>query len=231
VNLGKSFSVPRRICQLVLWTPWIALLAYCVKSGMVTAARLISPYYFLLLPSLILGVGHAQIVRRRWWQMASWLVMLIAFTVLVLTPPRPLWPAQTILSAALQSHPSQPLLTRALKVYSVYAIRSDPLAPLLPLLPTDFKVVGFLGTPDDIDISLWRPYGTRRVEHILLADSTEHIRSKGVEYAVVSGLNLEEKKTPLTAWLTQSGAELVASTNLTLKVTDGPQSWHVVRFK
>ena len=102
---------------------------------------------------------------------------------------------------------------------------------MLPLLPPDFKVVGFLGTPDDIDISLWRPYGTRRVEHILLADSSELIRSKGIDYAVVSGLNLDEKKTTLSAWLTQSGAELMATTNLTLKVTDGPQAWHVVRFR
>ncbi len=231
VNAEKKSIVPRLVCQLVLFTPWIALLAYCVKSGMVTAARLISPYYFLLLPSLILGAGHAQIVRRRWWQLASGLVMLLAFVVLILTPPRPLWPAQTLLAAALRSHPGQPLLARALKVYSVYAIRSDPLAPLRPLLPLDYKVIGFLGTPDDIDISLWRPYGTRRVEHILIEDSTEFIRSKGIDYAVVSGLNFAEKKTTLGDWLAQSGAELIATTNLTLKVTDGPQAWHVVRFR
>ncbi len=229
-DAGKEFFLPRRVRRLVLFTPWIALLAYCVKSGMVTAARLISPYYFLLLPSLILAAGHAQIVRRRWWRMASWLVVVLAAAVLILTPPRPLWPAQTILSAALESHPGHPLLTRALKVYSVYAIRSDPLAPLRPLLPADYRVIGFLGTPDDIDISLWRPYGTRRVEHILLEDSPEFIRSKGFDFAVVSGLNLEQKNTTLAAWLAQSGAEWVATTNLTVKVTDGPQPWHIVRF-
>ncbi len=226
----KNFSAPRRVRQLVLFAPWIALLAYCVKSGMVTAARLISPYYFLLWPSLILGAGHAQIVRRGWWRAASWLVLLLALAVLILTPPRPLWPARTILSAALESHPGHKLLTRASNVYSVYAIRSDPLAPLRPLLPADYPVMGFLGTPDDIDISLWRPYGTRRVEHVLLADSTADIRSKGIDYVVVSGLNLEQKKTTLATWLAQSGAELIATTNLTVKVSDGPQPWHIVRF-
>lgn len=230
LNVEKKSPVPRLVRQLVLFTPWIALLAYCVKSGMVTAARLISPYYFLLLPSLILGAGHAQIVRQRWWRAASWLVLLLAFTVLILTPPRPLWPARTILSAACQSHPGHKLLTRALNVYSVYAIRSDPLAPLRPLLPPDYQVIGFLGTPDDIDISLWRPYGTRRVEHILLADSPADIRAKGIDYAVVSGLNLDQQHTTLAAWLAQSGAEFIATTNLTVKVTDGPQPWHVVRF-
>ena len=227
----NKFSVPQIVRQLVLFTPWIALLVYCVKSGMVTAARLISPYYFLLLPSLILGTGHAQIVRRRWWRMASWLVMLLAFAVLILTPPRPLWPAQTILSAALKAKPGHKLLTRAYNVYAVYAIRSDPLAALRPLLPPDLKVTGFLGTPDDIDISLWRPYGTKRVEHILLEDSTATIRSKGIDWAVVSGLHLDQKKTTLADWLAQSGAELVTTTNIAVKVSDGPQPWHVVRFR
>lgn len=226
----STSPIPRLICRLVLLTPWIALLAYCVKSGMVTAARLISPYYTLLLPSLILGAGHSLIVRRSWWRIASWLVMLIAFVVLILTPPRPLWPAQTILSAALKSNPDQPQLNRALKVYSVYAIRSDPLALLRPLLPPDLQTVGFLGTPDDIDISLWRPYFSRRVEHILLSDTAGQIRARGIQYAVVSGLHFTEKNASLDTWLQQAGATLLLTTNATVKVADGPQAWHIVKF-
>jgi hypothetical protein len=230
-KLTSSSPLPLTVRRLVLLTPWVALLAYCVKSGMVTAARLISPYYTLLLPSLIIGAGHAEIVRSRWWRIASWLVILTAFVVLVTTPPRPLWPAQTILFAALKSKPGQPLLTRALKVYSVYAIRSDPLAQLRPLLPPDLKVVGFMGTADDIDISLWRPYFSRRVEHILLGDSPEQIRVRGIQYAVVSGLNLKEQDVTLDSWLQQANATLIATTNATVKVTDGPQPWHIVRFQ
>jgi hypothetical protein len=230
-KLTSNSPIPLIVRRLVLLTPWVALLAYCVKSGMVTAARLISPYYTLLLPSLIIGAGHAEIVRRRWWRIASWLVILTAFAVLVTTPPRPLWPAQTILSAALKSKPGQPLLTRALKVYSVYAIRSDPLAQLRSLLPPDLKTVGFVGTADDIDISLWRPYFTRRVEHILLSDSPEQIRERGIQYAVVSGLNLKEKNVALESWLQRANATLIATTNATVKVSDGPQPWHIVRFK
>jgi len=230
-KLTANSPIPLIVRRLVLFAPWVALLAYCVKSGMVTAARLISPYYVLLLPSLIIGAGHAEIVRRRWWRIASWLVILMAFAVLVTTPPRPLWPAQTILSAALKSKPGQPLLTRALKVYSVYAIRSDPLAQLRSMLPPGLNVVGFVGTADDIDISLWRPYFTRRVEHILLSDTPEQIRGRGIQYAVVSGLNLKEQNVALDSWLQQVNATLIATTNATVKVTDGPQPWYIVRFK
>src|SRR5207237_265675 len=48
--------------------PWAALLAYCSKSGMATGARLISPYYPLLLPLLMAGAGQSEIIRRRWWR-------------------------------------------------------------------------------------------------------------------------------------------------------------------
>ncbi|MFO1489177.1 MAG: hypothetical protein U1F65_11940 [Verrucomicrobiota bacterium] len=225
------FCAPRWLRLFVLLSPWIGILVYCVKSGLVTAARLISPYYFVLWPSLILGTGHAFIVRRCWWQIASWAVVVMAFGVLIVTPPRPLWPAQTLLSAALKAKPDHRLLTRAYNVYAVYAIRSDPLAGVRPLLPADLKVTGFLGTPDDIDISFWRPYGTKRVEHILLDDPTDVIRSKGIEWAVVSGLHFQQRNTTLSNWLAQSGAELVTTTNITVKVADGPQPWHVVRFR
>jgi hypothetical protein len=156
--------------------------------------------------------------------------LVLALAVLVLSPDRPLWPAKTILSEILARHPDQRMAARALKVYTVYSGRSDALAGVRALLPPDIKVVGFIGTKDDCDISLWRPFGERRVEHFFLTDSPEQIRRQ-VRCVVVGGYNLKENNTTLDAWLQSSGAELVATTNATLKITEGPQPWHVVRFK
>jgi hypothetical protein len=69
------------------------------------------------------------------------------------------------------------------------------------------------------------------VEHFLLSDPPERFRQEQVEYAVVGGLNLQLRGMTLGAWLQKSGAELAASTNATLKVSEGPQKWFVVRFK
>ena len=99
------------------------------------------------------------------------------------------------------------------------------------LLPPETKIVGFIGAEDDCDISLWLPLGSRRVEHFLLSDPPERFRQARVEYVVVGGLNLQLRGTTLDEWLKKSGAELVAGTNATLKVSEGPQPWHVVRFK
>ena len=87
-----------------------------------------------------------------------------------------------------------------------------------------------MGTPDDIDISLWRPFGTRRVEHILLSDSPEQIRQRQIQYAVVGEVNLSEHNTTLAEWQQRTGAELVATAIATTTVFQGPRHWYLVRF-
>jgi hypothetical protein len=225
-----QLAIPREFSKLVLVAPWIALLTYGMKSGMVTPQRLIAPYYPLLVPLLLISAGQSQIIRRGWWRGLAGGVLVLAFVVLIVSPDRPLWPAKTILSKAHEQHPDQRLVARALKVYTVYSERSDPLAGVRALLPPDIKTVGFIGTEDDVDVSLWRPFGERRVEHFFLTDPPEQIRQQ-VQYVVMGGYNLKEHNLTLDAWLLQSGAELVATTNATMKVSEGLQPWHVVRFK
>ena len=210
-------AVPAWICRCVLASFWLSLLAYCVKSGLVTAARLISPYYPLLLSSLLVGAGHSKIVRRRWWRGLAFGVWLLALVVLVVEPGHPLWPEKTILSKLSAAHPGSAVIARARMVYAVYAIRSDPLPQVQAMLPPDLRTIGFLGTADDVAISFWRPYGTKRVEHILLDDTTEQIRQRGIQFAVVSGLNFKEKNATLETWLNKHDAELLATTNVRFK--------------
>lgn len=227
----SATGIPRAVLWWALITPWLALVVYGVKSGMVTPARLIAPYYPLLLPLLLIGAEQSALVRQRWWRGLGWASFLVAFVVLIVTPARPLWPAQTILKQALEVKPGNRLLERALATYSVYPIRSDPLPRLRALLPPDLKMVGFLGGPDDLDISLWRPFGSRRVETISRVATAEQIRIRKHQYAVVSGFFLEFFEIPIDDWLARSRAELVASETVTTAVSSGPQRWYLVRFK
>lgn len=222
--------IPRWLCRCVLLAAWISLATYCMKSGMITAARLIAPYYALLVPSLLIGPAQSYIIRRGWWRVLVSAVLAAAFVVLILSPDRPLWPAKTVLAKLHEQHPDQRLVARALKVYTVYSERSDALAGVRALLQPEIKIVGFIGTADDADISLWRPFGGRRVEHFFLTDPPELIRQH-VEYVVVSGFNLQQHSMTFDAWRRQSGGELVATTNAMLKLTEGLQPWYIVRFK
>jgi hypothetical protein len=224
---------PRRgvFTTLVMLAPWAALLAYCMKTGMVTPDRLIAPYYPLLAPLLLIGRGQSDLVGRAWWRALAGGVMVLALMVLVLVPDRPLWPAQRVLGWLAARHPSSHLVVRAQHVYAVYARRSDPLADVRTLLPGGIQVVGFIGAEDDCDISLWLPFGSRRVEHFLLSDPPDLFRKEKVDYAVVGGLNLKLRGITLEDWLQRTGAKIVAETNETVKVAEGPQEWYVAEMK
>jgi hypothetical protein len=224
-------ALPSGLRWAVIAAAWVALMAYCVKSGMNDGARLISPYYPLLLPLLLMGRRQSEIVRRRWWRVMAGAALGLAFLVLGLTPGRPLCPAQAVLSRALARHPGQPLLARALNVYAVYAARSDPLANVRALLPPGLRVVGFLADGNDIDISLWRPYFERRVKHVLLADTGAAIRERHIRWLVVGGAFLASQHTTLADWQRRAGADLVASATATILVAEGPQPWYVMRLR
>jgi hypothetical protein len=230
-NWRGNQVLPHWLRWPALVAPWGSLLAYGMKSGIVDAGRLIAAYYPLLLALLLVGGGQAVIIRRRWWRAMAWGVVLLAVPVLVLTPGRPLWPAQTILSKLVAWKPGQRSFKRALMVYSVYDVRSDPVASVRALLPKGLALVGYMGTPDDIDISLWRPFGERRVEHILFSDSPEQIRKRHILYAVVDEMNLRDNHTTLLAWQQRTGAQLVATTIATQTVAQGPHPWYIVRFR
>ena len=229
-DASTNGKIPIAFCKWVLLAAWVSLAAYCLKSGMTTTARLIAPYYPLLLPLLLIGPAQSEIIRRQWWRALVGGVLFFAFVVVIVVPDRPLWPAKTILSRLHEQHPDQRLINRALNVYTVYSERWDSLAGIRALLPSGIKVVGFMGGEDDCDISLWRPFGERRVEHLLPTDSPAQIRERA-EYVVVSASSLEAQGVSFNDWLQKSGAEFIASTNATLKVVSGPQSWQIVRFK
>lgn len=217
--------------RAALAAPFVSLLFFFAKSGMMTVARLVSAYYPLLLPALLRGSAQDNLVRRRGWRRAAQAVMLLAFPVVVLTPARPLWPAQTVFSRINAAGSNHHFMKRVKEVYLVYANRPDPLVPVRAALPDTCVVVGFMGVSDDTEISLWRPFGQRRVEQILPEDSGIQIRRRHIEYAVLGEAALASCHQTLQTWLQQHQAALVTSVTATLTVSDGPRLWHVVRLE
>jgi len=222
--------IPRLIRRCALVAPWIALLAYCMKSGMATGARLISPYYPIILPLILIIPASNKVVQARWWRILAWMNFALALLVVAVTPGRPLWPAQTVLSKLHAAYPRTGVITRALNVYRTYGTRFDPLANVRELLPPNIRTVGFMASEDDLDISFWRPFGSRRVEHVFLGDSEQSIRQRHIEYIVVGGFNLKLKETTLESWLERVHAEVIAKTSAIVKVAEGEQPWYVVRL-
>ncbi|MDB6108915.1 MAG: hypothetical protein JWR69_665 [Pedosphaera sp.] len=215
--------------KAVLITGWLSILPFLTKTGWGTCARLSNPYYGFMVPLLLIGAGQSGIVRRAWWRGAAMIVFVLAGTLVIASPARPLWPARTLL-ANYASPDAARLLHRAQAVYSVYGDRWDGFAPLRACLPADASVVGVV-TFDDPETSLWRPFGGRHFRHVTAADSTANFKAAGVHYVLVS-----EDKFPVVfsesfeQWLARVDGKVIQTTPVTLRVDTGPVNWFLVRL-
>jgi len=95
-----GLHIPSALRRLAIIAGWVALLVYCLKSGMATGARLVSPYYAFLIPIFLTAPELSQVIRQRWWRGMVWAVFLLAILVVILLPGHPLWPGQTLLTKA-----------------------------------------------------------------------------------------------------------------------------------
>jgi hypothetical protein len=202
----------------VRWSPLFSLLVLMTQSRYVAISREISPYYVFLLPLVLTRPGQTWLVRCRWWRRGALLVFALAAGLLVVSPARPLLPVQWFLN-----FPSLPAKARV--VYSVYHGRNDAFAPARAIIPADLKTLG-LFTYDDPEASLWRPFGSVRIEHICPSDTLADLQQRGIQYVFLSEANwLNWFKIPPEAWRQQMNAQLVGKVTLTLKVSKGPGDW------
>ncbi len=215
--------------KLVVWSPYFSLLVFGLKAQVVaSSARLIIPYYAILMVPLLL-VFSEELFRRRWWKFLTAAVFGMAFLLLVISPGRPLWPAQSVLGKLKESHPSSPLIARAETVYSVYAGRADGFAPLVAVLPPDATVVGFV-TFDDPETSLWWPLGSRRIEHVTSTDTRQKLEARGIKYIVVSSQS-SALHGSIEGLLQKFDAKIIKTVPLLLRAGQGMTDWYIIELR
>lgn len=241
ILLGRHRLRPphRTGCSHPLATPanfviigaWLVVLYFFTQSGLGCPARYLAPLYLLLVAPVLRLHRAGELIRKTWWRWLAYLGFILAALLVMVTPPRPLWPAQTLLRAIHADTATSPTLKRIWTVYSVYGARSDGFSPIKEILPPDLKTLGLL-TFDDPETSLWKPFGSRRIIHVTRADTTQSLRDKGVELVLVSEYILaDHQKTTMDEWIKRFDAELVSSLDLTLRATRGPTLWHLVRLR
>ena len=212
----------------VRWSPVIAMLAVMTQSNLAGIARILTPYYLLLLPPLLAGGGHELLVKKNWWRAAAFAGFLFAAGLLVISPARPLFPVQTILEKIQK--PDSRLLARMKEVYSVYGHRNDGFAPARAILPPGLKVLGMV-TFDDPETSLWRPFGSRRIEHVRPGDTAASLKARHIEYILLREQAIGQWfHCPLADWLKQMNAQVVQKIPLDLRASSGPLDWYLVRL-
>ena len=214
----------------VRWSPFVSLLALLAQSNLYPVARLLTPYYGLLLPPLLVLAGHEQVMRKCWWRLAAGLALVMAAGLLVVSPARPLFPVGVFLEkihAAAGQHPS---LTRVETVYSVYRDRNDAFASARAMLPPDLKILGLIAF-DTPETSLWRPFGSRRVEHVCPGDTPAELKQRGIEYVLVRTKDFAYWfGCPPDDWVKQMNARLVQKIPLQLGAGAAASDWYLIQL-
>ncbi|MDB6020344.1 MAG: hypothetical protein JWQ04_201 [Pedosphaera sp.] len=207
----------------------VSVLPFMWVSGSTTTARLLTPYYGLLVPLFLLRQSGDWIRRNTWWRYAGLLVFLIAGLTVIISPARPLWPAGYVLSKL--DHGGSALIKRAETVYAVYGQRGNGFAPVTDQLPADATVLGLI-TFDDPETSLWLPFGQRRIVHVKSTDRREDLDRRGIKYVLVSSefLSWQPGQTP-QSWAEKNHAEIIRVVPLTLRASRGPVDWAVARLR
>jgi hypothetical protein len=218
--------------SLFAFAAWIAALVYMLKMGSEATARLMLPYYPLVIVPFLLLPSQNYLLRFRAWKIFCMLAVLSVLPAIILSPSRPLLPMEKISKQLAAHHPASVTAQRLASVYFVYAHRNDSLAPLREHLPDDVKVIGFVAGSDDTDYSLWRPIGKRKVVYLqndikssdAIPDSVKWIAVKQKSWRKFSNL-------PLETWAMQHQAQIVFSNSITTLVSRGPETWLLLHIQ
>lgn len=235
VLCGKQFFQFRNRSFDDLWqagvvvTPWIAALALLSQSEVAPIARIMAPYYIPLLPLLLRAPCHEQIVWNTWWRVSAFFVFVIAAGLLIITPPRPLFPVRALLAQLRGGHLNSKLTARIEEVYSVYRDRNHAFAPALAILPPDTKVLGLI-TYDDPEAALWRPFGSRQIVCVTPDDSADSLNAQGVQYILARSTLFGRRFRQFDEWAKRMNAVSVREIPLNLRAGTGPIEWYLIKL-
>jgi hypothetical protein len=223
---------------LVRWSPFVSLSIYMLEADVSGPARLIAPFYILLLPVFLTGPAQAVLVRRRWWRGLGIAVFLLCAIMLVVNPPRALWPAQTILAPLSAKQPQSSLLKRGARLYAANATRWDALAPIRDHLPSDAKNVGFISfvSGSSMETSLWRPFGQRRIWPLPRSTNQAELDAQRIHYVIIGtsptmNNNTGDFQEWLDGWLRANGGVIIAKENVTTLATADPSPWYLIKIR
>lgn len=87
-------------------------------------------------------------------------------------------------------------------------------------------------TFDDPETSLWRPFGSRRIEHVCSGDTAVELKQRGIEYILVREevLGLWFKCQP-NDWLKRMNAQVIQTIPLNLRASRGAMDWYLIKLQ
>lgn len=206
----------------------MALLIYMAKMGSEAAARLVAVYYPLIIAGIsILASLDGRVVNRALFRLVGVAAMLSSLMLVILSPSRPLFPSKWVGQCLAMVSPS--FVARYNRVYEFYAIRFDALKDLRAYIPENEKVIGFIESGEEPEVSLWRPFGFRQVVRVTPQESRDDLKMHLIHFIVVDRTVFEKSyHINMDGLIQKWNATIVAEKELGIKVRDGQRTWLVL---
>ena len=210
---------------------WFALFAFMAKMGSEATARLAAPYYAGIVIPLLALRSQGLMVVKGWWRLLAVVCAISVLPAVLLNPARPLLPVQSLMGFAEKHHIFRSLTSRARTVYSVYAGRNDHLAPVREHMPAGTKTIGFAGTSDESEYSLWKPFGLRKI--VDLKPINGRIPSlHGVDAIIGSEWGINDRYHLTATELARAvQGSLIWEGKVAVMAGREPMSWYVIKPK
>jgi hypothetical protein len=223
-------STPPWAIRFAPWLAWISYFVLLAKLGSNHSARIATPYYPLLLVTLLRCPRVAAFERKKISGAAAVLAAAMVLPVIFLTPARPLIPIQTL---ARVTH--RPALEKIAEQYRFWDCLRDELAPLRAQLPPDATRLGYAAGFHDTPYGLFQPLGSREIVELGLPLGSGCLPPPDLKYAVVTERGLQERvQLDLKTWLDRAGGEIIFTypRNVLLDAHSAPkyESWYLVKL-
>lgn len=206
VSSFSGLTVPglRRQDTLVFFVAYVmAALCFLAMMGSDYPARLFLPYTPPLIAFILWLRDSSPLVRTVQWRFVTAVFGVITLGVVILSPSRPLFPVSAAINVLRKLAPAN-ISQRTEMVYATYAHRADAFTEVREDLTNDDTVLGFLSSGNDLETSLWRPYGFRKVVHILPTSNPATLAAEGVSKVLISRRAVElmpDSSRQQLAWL------------------------------
>ena len=212
------------------WLAWLAFAVYLAKLGSDHSPRIAAAYYPLLLVALLRCPSVAALERKKVFGVLAGGAAVMVIPVIILTPARPLVPAQTL--ARLTGSPA---ISKVAEQYQFWAGLRDDLAPLRGQLPPDATRLGYAAGFHDTPYGLLQPFGSRRIVELGLPLGSDRLPPVDLKYAVVTTRGIQERyQSALPIWLERAGGEIIFTypRNVMLDAHSAPkyESWYLVQL-
>jgi hypothetical protein len=217
--------------NLLHWAPWIALLVFMAKVGTYANARQAAPYYVLLFPTLLTMPGQISLTRCKPWQWLAlgYLVVTLAY-VLIFIHVRHFVPAAWGLRQ-IEQHPQSKWMAVYGDFFASEVCVKEQRDFLRDVDLSGEPVIGYSTACGGSEPGFWFPLGARRVERVLIDDTSEQLAQRGIRYVVVEDVALKPAQLTIDEWVEKHNGKLVKTFSFVTRLSSPRMGIYLVHLQ